>query len=420
MGYEQRSAMARRSKAPTTPQQPAAAAPAAIASQEALKAFETIKGALGVIEREIGLPHVVSRLQRLDLLRGLTYPEVFRFIDRRFEENLDQKLALADYVAPLIENEGSKPIFIESGSTLGLLSARLSPSLYKDRNWSHVLTNNFLTLTSLEVGRVRVTGGSLELKYLAFLDFTPGRRPSRAHELPSGSRISATDRVVDCHSFRHLNTLISGCDVIYMTASDLGLLIGPLVGDRGNAIFKYCLLNNTARRKIRLCIAFPKLHIGLQSEERCTRHVLSSCYTVMNLGGRRRRPVSTPPDHLGDYRVFINPTKFPDTPATELDEDIRPKDHPRSAPTELGLEEKAGACEGNGLHGLLSSWLDALELLPPKTIELIVGLDPAHAADQADTLQQAVSACNRVLGDLQCQRQYQIVSSGNVVHISVQ
>ena len=81
----------------------------------------------------------------------------------------------------------------------------------------------------------------------------------------------------------------------------------------------------------------------------------------------------------------------------------------RSAPTELGLEEYGtGLCLGHGLYGLFSSWLDALRILPPNSIEILVGIGPTDYPGRFERLTEAITQCNQVLVDRDINRAYDV------------
>jgi len=341
-------------------------------------------------------------------------------IRRRFTENPEEKASLSDYLVKLVEHEFkadiNKHIFIESGSTLALMSAKLAKLFRDSLHWPKVLSNNFLTLTALPIGKTRITPGYLGLGYLAFLDFEHFVRPERQKETREDFReITAEQKSADARAFRALDRMICTMDVIYMAASDFGFLIGPLVGSRANAIFKYCLINNTAGRRIRICLPHARLHI--QDADECDLNVSTTCYTVMNVSTRYSHLGPTG-EMLGDRRILARPQSEGAPP------EIDPGDSPRSAPTELGLRERGetGYCEGHGLWGLYSAWLDAIKELPPNSIELFIGHNPYELDRQREELRQATSEANDYLNELKISRRYVLAerSKDQVSQIAIQ
>lgn len=397
------------------------------------KALRLLQDELSTMEFALDMRPELMTLHGSRNLYLLEQPEVFEEIARRARDSEAAKQGLGDYLAAEIAGEVASQdqptVFIESGTTFVPASAKLFERHFESIPKDSILTNNLLTLTSLGTDKVRVTEGYLEVKYLAFLDFARGRRGSEsasshepaacpavhsdagdggsvpAHERADDAlleprpslaelkpnRVSEDDRERDIRAFRRLEEKVSEAQTIYMTSSDFGFLIGPLVGGRANAIFKYCLLNNQGRRKIRFCISYEKLFIGPEMAVECKEHVATKCYTVMNLG-------QVPPDmylqFVPDYDALSNPST---------------RDRACSAPDELGLEEVSGWCEGHGVRGLYSSWLDLVRHTPPGSVEIVVGLgggEGASTAQRYETLEAAREECNEVLRKLGIRRAY--------------
>ncbi|MCA9022321.1 MAG: hypothetical protein KDA74_19365, partial [Planctomycetaceae bacterium] len=237
-------------------------------------ALELLNNNMKTFEFALDMPKALIKLYDAGNLNLLKQEELFHEIELRAKDDEDSKKSLGEYLGAEITEavKNQRTVFIESGTTFGPTSAYLSH--VPDIPDKSILTNNFLTLTSLGIGKVRVTEGSLEVKYLALLDFINSRR--------SEPEVSPEERERDIRTFFRLDEKVSEVDTIYMTSSNFGFLIGPMVGGRANALFKYCLVNNKSKRKIRLCISFEKLLIGEVKEKVCSDHV-KNCYTVMDV-----------------------------------------------------------------------------------------------------------------------------------------
>jgi len=350
--------------------------------------------------------YFAPELQDLRLLNGLTQPEKYDKIKGRLKANVSQKTRLSEYLANLVQEDlavidsESPPLrlFIESGSTLAVFSAELAERTREDERLA-VLTNNFLTLTAFGVGNTSVTNGTLERDYLAFLPFRNAHRRAKIDDdssLQAGSPITQQDRIRDAAAYRDLESALAETHTIYTTASGFGFLLGPHVGSRANAIFKYCLLNNRARRRLRLCIAHAKVHCegGWHDSREVEEHVHKFCYTVFNRGARL--VWSGPLEQLSDAGVMRGKR------VDSVPEESEAPKMIRSAPAELGLHKVTDCedvCEGYGLAGLASTWKAVLESYRPGAIEIIIAMDPENNpfADKK-SLRAAYEQANKVLG----------------------
>lgn len=354
------------------------------------------------LEEKLRVAMVAPELQKLHLLDGLTQESQYKRIVERLHENTLQKSNLANYLLDTVKKDVSRclegeelVVFIESGSTFAYFAAELSRWIADSSSISNVrvLTNNFLALTSLGVGCIAVTPGTLEESYLAFLPFWNARRqdqPSaRSNAGSQPAKGTEQIRALDSEAFRSLQRSIASASTIYLTASGFGFLVGPHVGSRANAIFKYCLFNNHARRKLRLCIARSKIHYVGGTKLSCEEAVYDRCYTVFNLGESLK--YDKRPDLLGDYAVM-----------TEAKRDSSPENPdslgvPRSAPTELGLQMRRheSLCDGYGLNGLLGTWRNVLNSYGQGDLELLIGLEGEQPIKEQ--LREAIREANEVL-----------------------
>ncbi|QDT43648.1 hypothetical protein Pan241w_37500 [Gimesia alba] len=339
--------------------------------------ISNLKGALGLLNKNmktfefaLDMPKALIKLYDAGNLNLLKQEDLFHEIELRAKDDEDSKKSLGEYlgaeIATAVKNQHT--VFIESGTTFGPTSAYLSH--VPDIPDKSILTNNFLTLTSLDIGKVRVTEGSLEVKYLALLDFINSRRID--------PEVSPEERERDIRTFLRLDEKVSEVDTIYMTSSNFGFLIGPMVGGRANALFKYCLVNNKSKRKIRLCISFEKLLIGKDKVTECAEHV-ENCYTVMDVEELSDGQDAT---LVPDYEVLANPNM---------------RNQARSAADELLLSQPDIWREGHGLRGLYTSWLDVIRYTPPNTLEIVVGIGREQEKERKSILKNAISQCNKVL-----------------------
>lgn len=375
-------------------------------AQITAKDITELRELLQSVDEKLRNALIAPGLQNLHLLDGLTQPEQYERIDKRLRDDSREKKNIATYLAgELAKSPGESTkddgkIFIESGSTMAHFSAELA-QLARDGRLQHnvqVLTNNFLTLTSFGLGRVEVTAGLLESSYLAFVPFFNTRREGSVREAHSPRmEITEQHRARDANAYRILDQAIAEVGTIYMSASGFGFLLGPHVGSRANAIFKYCLLNNRARRALRLAIARPKAHYEGGSQENVEDLVYQKCYTIFNLGARLNSHAS--PDKLLDFCVM----------AGELRDSLPPEPEragfPRSAPTELGLwpvpRRDGGepeSCEGYGLTGLQATWKSFLRDYPSGALEIIIGLGEESKPEKVkEELRLALNEANGVL-----------------------
>lgn len=369
--------------------------------------LQTVRNQLKAIDEKLGRALPVPKLQRLHLLDGLIQRDKYERIERRLDQNSAQKENLAKYLTDALMQELAEPserkarrIFIESGSTLAYFSAALASALRETvpACVPTIVTNNFLTLTTFGVGRVEAISGSLEADYLAFLPFRNAHRKARVTADPSiGSSGSITeqDRIWDANAYRSLEATIASIDTIYLTASGFGFLLGPHVGSRANAIFKYCLLNNRARRKLRLCIAHSKVHYekGWADRKDVEEHVYNLCYTIFYLGSKLKYP--DPLDQLSDVTVLSGEKRDSLPSKSETPGD------PRSAPAEIGLsmlEHRSELCEGYGLTGLQGTWKSLLMEYRPGSLEIIIGIHhPSRPLALKNKLRDAYKEANKVL-----------------------
>ena len=368
--------------------------------------IDALRAQIDKLDKKLEGRYFARELQDLGLLDGLTQPEKYDKIKGRLKANVSQKKRLSTYLTDLVLDD-LKPIdpsigpplrlFIESGSTLAVFSAELASKARADERLA-ILTNNFLTLTSFGVGNTSVTNGTLERDYLAFLPFRNAHRRAKDDDGPSLAEscpITAQDRIHDAAAYKDLESAIAGTDTIYTTASGFGFLLGPHVGSRANAIFKYCLFNNRARRRLRLCIAHAKVHCegGWQGAREVNEHILKYCYTVFNRGARLEW--TGPIEQLSDGDVMQS--KHGDS----LPEQKEASRMIRSAPTELGLHpvlERDDVCEGYGLVGLASTWKAVLEGYRPGAIEIIIAMDPdSNPLDDKESLRAAYRQANTVM-----------------------
>lgn len=342
-------------------------------------ALELLNNNMKTFEFALDMPKALIKLYDAGNLNLLKQEELFHEIELRAKDDEDSKKSLGEYLGAEITEavKNQRTVFIESGTTFGPTSAYLSH--VPDIPDKSILTNNFLTLTSLGIGKVRVTEGSLEVKYLALLDFINSRR--------SEPEVSPEERERDIRTFFRLDEKVSEVDTIYMTSSNFGFLIGPMVGGRANALFKYCLVNNKSKRKIRLCISFEKLLIGEVKEKVCSDHV-KNCYTVMDV---EELPAGQDATLVPDYEVLSNHNVL---------------DNARSAADELQLRKADIWREGHGLRGLYTSWLDFIRYNPPNTLEIVVGIGKEQEKVRKSILKNAISQCNKILKAANIHREY--------------
>ena len=368
--------------------------------------IDALRAQIEELDTKLEGRYFAPELQDLRLLDGLTQPEKYDKIKGRLKANVSQKKRLSTYLTnlvlddlKLVDRRTNPPLrlFIESGSTLAVFSAELAREARADERLA-ILTNNFLTLTSFGVGDTSVTNGTLERDYLAFLPFRNAHRRAKVADdpsLPETCAITAQDRIRDAAAYKDLESAIAGTDTIYTTASGFGFLLGPHVGSRANAIFKYCLFNNRARRRLRLCIAHAKVHCegGWEGPREVHEHIYKLCYTVFNRGARLEWP--GPIEQLSDRDVMQS--KHGDS----LPEQEEASRMFRSAPTELGLRtvlERDDVCEGYGLVGLASTWKALLEGYRPGTIEIIIAMDPdSNPLADKKSLRAAYRQANAVM-----------------------
>ncbi|MFC2105335.1 hypothetical protein ACFLS0_01065 [Candidatus Bipolaricaulota bacterium] len=368
--------------------------------------IDVLRKQIGELDKKLEGRYFAPELQDLRLLDGLTQPEKYDKIKERLKANVLQKKSLSGYLTKLVlgdleainpETDHPLRLFIESGSTLAVFSAALAQEARADERLA-ILTNNFLALTAFGVGNTAVTGGTLERDYLAFLPFRNAHRRVKIADdksIPELPPISEQDRIRDAAAYKDLETAIAGTDMVYTTASGFGFLLGPHVGSRANAIFKYCLYNNRARRRLRLCVTHAKVHCegGWHEVNDVKNHVYKLCYTVFNRGSKQEW--TAPLEQLSDVGVMKG--KWGDS----LPEQSESPRMIRSAPTELGLHtvaERNDVCEGYGLVGLASTWRALLEGYRPGALEIIIAMNPeSNPIIAKKKLCRAYRQANRVL-----------------------
>ena len=373
-----------------------------------------------------GMPFAeLAKLLNIGCFGGITDREVFEQISKRTNSNNVQKENLGKFLTSKIFSElenthDRQSIFIESGSTLAFLSGYLACKLEKlaEKKYPEILTNNCFTLTAFPLGKVCLTGGRLFPDYFGFFGFISGRRPARQSEEEKQRSFSNDEQAADRQEFDRLKKTLERVDQIYMTASDFGLLMGPLVGNRANAIFKYCLLNLHEGRMIRICLPYSNLH--LESSYVFDEKIKRNCYSVFNIGSEdHKHNLAFTPQILGDFK-FLSDRIYVDSVLGSADVD----DQPRSAPAELGLTtDKEGIFVkgGNIINKGLSRWIGLIERCNPGRIEIIVGfghVDQVNSASidenemrklawqQREKLEQGIDEANKVFKEIGLSRFY--------------
>ena len=340
-------------------------------------------------------------------------------IIKRLDDNKQEKESLARYLTNYFEAEKSS-FFIESGSTLAYFAKYLSEKKDYDGNKPKVITNNFFVQTLLlEVfPELTVTTGYLRKDYLSYVPFFSENQLNNASDRDQKiaeinlESIKRQDRI----TYKRLDSIISLSDVIYMTASTFGFLVGPSTRSRDNAIFKYCLLNNTARRPIKFCITEPKVFRNSKlstikryffEDEPDTwsifKHFRECCF-IFDIQllcdskencclerENRFRLAKTEMDLAIDGIIYKEENrlcrhkinhKCPYNPSDAI--------HFRSAPTELGLDYINGFMGKDPIFGVYDTWLNYLNGQPKNNIELIIGCESEKIKkDLIDTVNQA-------------------------------
>jgi hypothetical protein len=288
------------------------------------------------------------------------------------------------------------PIFIESGSTLAYFASSLA-RFCSDANLPapqlKIVTNNFLAQLSLfGVLSVGVTSGELRHKYLAYLPFNPGAResPDKTEEEAFSDRLA----------FIRLDRELSQVETIYCTGSTFGFLIGPLSGTRDNAIYKYCLLNNHARRRVVFCIADSKVFTKPRYKAGdVVHHVTHDCFLVFDVDLGR----SLAAEDLPEAAVLT---------AKDLST--------KTAPKQLGLRQVKGHefMDAAPIAGAYRTWLDFLQNVPSNHVEIVIGCSSPESADE---VWSAIEAANEALAEWKYTKRYQRRSLANktVIHCDV-
>lgn len=343
-----------------------------------------------------------TELIRLKLLMGLQNPKVLRKIVERLHDNQEEKQCLAKYLVAMRGKElKNKKVFIESGTTLAYLAIEVA----NDGLELRVLTNSFLAqLALLGFVDIGITPGDLRMDYHSYLPFAPGRRFE-------STPITEDDRARDRFAFENLDHAMAESDVIFMTASNFGFLVGPLVGSRDNAIFKYCLLQNSGRRWIYLCISQPKVFClpGFnwegESDHSVKRSITKDCFTVFDL-----------PKAPSTIEAMGNSV---DANLLTEREDIFPEVKVgdggfRSAPTELGLHNIGRYRENPPVQGTFGTWLDYLSSMG-QHVRIVIGCKSPEQKEQVVKAKEHANKVIESLGDLGFQ--YEEVTSSNTAGI---
>ena len=351
------------------------------------KDLESILEVFPKDDREFGSGLVfLRRLEELGFFHAFADPHLLEEIVKRLEKEKDSKEALASVLVDcfLSEAQPGSRVFIESGSTLAYFAQALARCAPNERLRS-VLTNNFLAQLVF-FGRVDVgvTEGQLRKKYLAYLPF----RADPTDEDTYAERIC----------FDRLNRSVSEVDAIYLTASTFGFLVGPLVGSRDNAIFKYCLFNNRGRRPLRFCISGTKVfrsdffqweNSNSNSEirdERSIKDHIRYCYLIFNVASK----------HGFSYEKALDARVL-----TEIG-DTLPY---HSAPADLALvRSKVGHyLEAQPIVGVHDTWLDFIESQVEGNFELLIA---CNTVEEAKEIQLASEDANNVLAQIGYSRRY--------------
>lgn len=357
----------------------------------------------GLVPRTEGL-QIVDEVMAYLKFPGWTQKEnnLLEKIRSRLKTNEQAKRYLAAYVVEALarnleQQTAERRVFIESGSTLAYVASQLAdrcvagPAGLSKLN---VVTNNFMAQLSLfGVLSVGVTSGDLRPSYLAYLPFAIG------DGVPTRADLVFSDRL----AFVRLDRELAQVDTIFCTSSTFGFLIGPLTRTRDNAIFKYCLLNNHARRPIRFCIAgaqvFAKrLDGGGYLASDVQRHVTDECFLVFDFESISETDASGPPD--------LDVLK-----ARELKR--------RTASAELGLVPGRDPrfLDGSPIAGAYRTWLGFLGSAPPGQIEILIGCDDARMSER---LADEVELANRALEVMGHSKRYRRKgNSQKVLHLEL-
>lgn len=251
-----------------------------------LELLKDLNKNLEEVQATLPLSRLLSATRRhLHLFEGLggESAESSLFL-QRLEQAAEQKRKLAEYVVGHVlgkelaaakprhdGNHIDKTLFFESGSTVAYLVGILAHDLAKilkpeqdeeqrDRDargpyipWG-ILSNNLFALTAFAtlVADVSVVPGSLRSKYYGFFPFF--------EEPPSPEDRDTRDKwKKEEGSYVAFQTLIRTCDVVFATCSSFSLLIGPLVGDRANAITKHAIHTASPHQGLFEMFHFEKL-----------------------------------------------------------------------------------------------------------------------------------------------------------------
>ncbi|NTW72965.1 MAG: hypothetical protein HGA49_12085 [Eubacteriaceae bacterium] len=376
----------------------------------------------------------------------------------RLDKNEYEKDQLATHLSDIfteeLKNNSIKTFFIESGSTLAYFARKLSEIVYANDVMPSVITNNFFAQTMLLelFPNLLVTSGYLRKDYLSYLPFSSetirdkdDKKPSEKDLVIKGS-IQRKDRI----AFKRLDSCVSQSDIIYMTASTFGFLVGPSTRSRDNAIFKYCLLNNTAKRKIRFCIAEPNVfrrsedqdnprYVSdpgkLNSDDSIFKHFKDCCFIfdiqlmcdskngecTKGICKIKRKNIfdNTP----ANMELAIDGTIF--TEQGRLCREKKDCDcqdtnaiYFHSAPAELGLKYMHGYMGEEPIFGCCDTWLNYLES-QVDNIEIIIG---CHGVNITNQLVRVVEEANKFIKSAGYHFQYKKrdVNNVDILHLDIE
>jgi hypothetical protein len=340
---------------------------------------------------------------------------------KRLDTLVNEKEHISKYASERLVSEIDKEdkkilVFIESGSTLAFFSRDLAKILVgiPSHKRPDILTNNFISQMSvfgLRNVNTNVIEGTLRKYYLAYLPF------GRTANIPKSSEITdVTDEKTkrkwleeqkyNMKAFRTLSKTIANCSVLYITASNFGFLVGPMVGSLDNAMFKYCLFSNRGtfgqRTKVRMCIAGPKIFQRENfTQKDVNEHLYRTCVSVFNVPNLTGRVTFI--DNLMDIDAFLgNGSRM------------------TCAPTELGLTYACGKAwdPEYGFSELgPDTWLAFLQSSHVE-LELIIGIDSHASTRTKDSLLDSMNKANVVLRDMGIGGQYDLLySDENIVNI---
>ncbi|NVN97148.1 hypothetical protein HXX01_02865 [Candidatus Nomurabacteria bacterium] len=344
--------------------------------------------------------------------------KVLENIISRLDECRIDKEHLAEYLKDDFKRD-IKSFFIESGSTLAYFAKALSENTTSNDKVPDVVTNNFFVQTlMLEMfPELIVTNGFLRQDYLSYVPFISDNQIKSLGQDASHSKLELNYEAIkseDRLNFNRLDFHISQCDIIYMTASTFGFLIGPSTRSRDNAIYKYCLLNNKAKRPIKFCITEPKIfrssvkfdryshdHADLSNKNSIFKHYKDCCFIF---------DIQLQCDHFEDGCIKRDEFKnIPSEISSPIDgisfkenklcrnrnrancthRNLNPS-YFRSAPNELGLEFRDGYMHNDPVYGCYDTWLNFLERQPKNNIEIIIGCENSEiVVDLEETVQKA-------------------------------